>query len=389
VNAHSPVLVTETDILQALPVMTYDEIRAASGWSRGKIYSLALKHGARKTEARIRERAAERKARQLESLAAMVDTTAKADVLDYLDSLPEGCSALICSSIPYNLGKRYGDGPSADQMAFIYFMGWTMQVISECARVLKDGGTLFLQVGSTRDETGGLAPLDTLLFEPLKKTGLTFQSRVVWTQPHGLTPKGRLSERHETALVFSKGPNPVFNPTPARTPQKGPGKRAFKGERKGQLSSHPLAPGRPTYGPISGTSATIIRNVPDTQRNSRWSSPVGQSSFTRCLAISSSTHSQDRVRRTSLAAKQAGAFPGATSSMRTFEQNASQLWSRTSSRTFQASLMKHLPSGKPKPAASMRRPKPIFSTFSHKPGPTNETPYQAQRACSHSYAEIG
>ena len=65
-NAHSPVLVTEADILQALPVMTYDEIRAASGWSRGRIYGLALKHGARKTEARIRERAAERKARQLE-----------------------------------------------------------------------------------------------------------------------------------------------------------------------------------------------------------------------------------------------------------------------------------------------------------------------------------
>jgi hypothetical protein len=27
-----------------------------------------------------------------------------------------------------------------------------MQIISECARILKDGGTLFLQVGSTRDE---------------------------------------------------------------------------------------------------------------------------------------------------------------------------------------------------------------------------------------------
>ncbi|WP_262267239.1 MULTISPECIES: DNA-methyltransferase [Microvirga] len=239
-NARSPVLVTEADILQALPVLTYDEIRAASGWSRGKIYNLALKHNARKTEARIRERVTERKARQLESLAALIDTTAKADVLDYLDSLPDGAARLILSSIPYNVGKRYGDGASADQMAFVYFMGWTMQVISECARILKDGGTLFLQVGSTRDETGGLAPLDALLFEPLKKTGLTFQSRVIWTQPHGLTPRGRLAERHETALVFSKGPSPVFNPTPARKPQKGPGKRAFKGKHKGKLSSHPL-----------------------------------------------------------------------------------------------------------------------------------------------------
>jgi DNA modification methylase len=197
--------VTEADILQALPVMTYDQIRAASGWSRGKIYNVALKHGARKTEARIRERTAERKARQLESLAALIDTTAKADVLEYLDSLPDDCARLVVTSIPYNVGKRYGDGPSADQMAFVYFMGWTMQVISECARILKDGGTLFLQVGSTRDETGGLAPLDALLFEPLKKTGLTFQSRVIWTQPHGLTPRGALLSAMRPPLSSPKG----------------------------------------------------------------------------------------------------------------------------------------------------------------------------------------
>jgi hypothetical protein len=49
-----------------------------------------------------------------------------------------------------------------------------------------------------------------------------------------------LAERYETALVFSKGPQRIFNPTPARTPQKQPGKRAFKGPNKGKLSGHPL-----------------------------------------------------------------------------------------------------------------------------------------------------
>ena len=60
---------------------------------------------------------------------------------------------------------------------------------------------------------------------------------MIWTIPPGLTPKGRLSERHETALVFSKGEAQVFNPTPARRPQKQPGKRAFKGPSKGKISS--------------------------------------------------------------------------------------------------------------------------------------------------------
>lgn len=56
--------------------------------------------------------------------------------------------------------------------------------------------------------------------------------------PHGLTPKKRLAERYETCLIFSKGDQRVFNPNPARVPQKQPSKRSFKGPNKGQLSGH-------------------------------------------------------------------------------------------------------------------------------------------------------
>lgn len=69
---------------------------------------------------------------------------------------------------------------------------------------------------------------------------LHFHSRVIWTIPHGLTrPTSPAAERHETALVFSKG-KPIFNATPARVPQKQPGKRAFKVPNKGELSGNPL-----------------------------------------------------------------------------------------------------------------------------------------------------
>jgi DNA modification methylase len=170
-------------------------------------------------------------------LKEVIGKTEKANVLDYLDGLPSDCAQLVLTSIPYNVGVTYGGGHSADQMRFTYYLGWVMQVISEASRVLADGGTLFLQLGSTRDETGNLSPLDILLYPAVKQAGLLFQSRVIWQIPHGLTPKRRLAERHETALVFSKGDQRVFNPTPARQPQKQPGKRAFKGPRKGQISS--------------------------------------------------------------------------------------------------------------------------------------------------------
>lgn len=229
----------EQRVLSLLLDHTYEEVRAATGWSRGRIYALALKTGARKTERRIRERAADRQMRQMESLAAMMNTSVTADVEDFLDSLPSHSVRLICTSIPYNIGKSYGDAAGADRMRHVAYIGWLLKILSEFSRILMDGGTLFLQVGSTKDDEDRLIPLDVLLFEWIAKCRLDFQSRVVWRIPHGLTPANRLAERYETALVCSKG-KPVFNASAARIPQKQPGKRAFKGPNKGKLSGHPL-----------------------------------------------------------------------------------------------------------------------------------------------------
>ena len=227
-------------LLDLATSMTYNDISRKHGWSRGRIYNLALRHGARKTEARIRERASERKARQELMLREMLGKTATADVLDYMDSLPDDCAHMLLTSCPYNVGKPYGDAIGADQLRHMFFLGWLLQCLSEASRVIRPGGVLFLQVGSTKDDAGNLIPMDTLLFEPLTKMGLTFQTRICWVIQHGLTPRRRLAERHETVLVFSKGPIRTFNATPARIPQKEPGKRAFKGENVGRLSGHPL-----------------------------------------------------------------------------------------------------------------------------------------------------
>lgn len=230
----------QSNVLTLLQANTYDQVREKTGWSRGKIYQLALQVGARKTEIRIRERAEERRRRQHEALAEMINTTVKADVLDFLDGLPDNSISAFVSSPPYNLGKKYGDSPSADMMRFTYYHGWLMMVISEIARTLKPGGVLCLNVGKTRDWQGALIPLDVLIFEDMRRSGLTYQSRPFWTVPHGLTPSRRLAERYEPILVFSKGEQATFNPNAARTPQKQPGKRAFKGPNKGQLSGNPL-----------------------------------------------------------------------------------------------------------------------------------------------------
>jgi DNA modification methylase len=228
-------------ILTELATSTYEEVAEKYRVSRRKVYTIALAAGARKNEARIRERADERKRRQRETLEAMLNSTATSDVLSFLDSLPDNCAQAVITSPPYNLGKAYGDTAKSDQFKHLFFVGWLYMIVSECARILKPGGSIFLQVGSTKNDQGEMIPLDTILFDPMRQAGLSFQSRVVWTIPHGLTPKNRLAERYETALVFSKG-TPTFNPTPARFPQKEPGKRGFRADREsfGKLTSCPL-----------------------------------------------------------------------------------------------------------------------------------------------------
>lgn len=233
--------VSESDILAALADHTYDEVSSKLQVSRGRIWSVACKHNARKNEARIQERAAARKLRQREFLEQVVNSVQTMDVLDFLGSLPDGSAQCIITSPPYNVGKRYGGGKSADSHSFHYFLGWMLLVASECVRVLKEGGTLFLQVGSTRAPDGrSLYPIDVMLHQHLLGMGLTYCNRVVWPVPHGLTPKRTLANRHEVAMVFSKGEQQVFNPGAARMPTLQPGKRAFKGPRVGQISSHPL-----------------------------------------------------------------------------------------------------------------------------------------------------
>jgi len=235
----APLTIEERGVIDMISTASYEDVSKATGWSRGKIYNLLLRTGARKTENRIRERASDRRRRQMETLAELMGKTVTADVDDYLEALPNDCAQVICTSIPYNVGKTYGDAVNADALPHLLYLAFLIRFSAMASRVLRSGGVLFVQMGSTKDDDGALIPIDTMMFDWLRKAKLTFQSRVIWTAPHGLTPKRRLAERYETALVFSKG-EPIFHATPARRPQKQPDKRAYKGPNLGALSGHPL-----------------------------------------------------------------------------------------------------------------------------------------------------
>jgi adenine-specific DNA-methyltransferase len=112
-------------------------------------------------------------------------------------------------------------------------------VVNELVRVLAADGSLCWQVGNYV-EKGEVFPLDIFYYPFFKARGLKLRNRIIWHFGHGLHASKRFSGRYETLLWFTKGDDYTFNLDPVRVPAKYPGKRYFKGEKRGQLSGNPL-----------------------------------------------------------------------------------------------------------------------------------------------------
>lgn len=156
------------------------------------------------------------------------------DCLPLLKTIPDESVDLIVTSPPYNIGKDYEEVVPLDE-----YLRFQEEVIKECIRVLAPTGNICWQVGFTKDQ-GELVPLDALFYPIMKKHGLVLRNRIVWTFGHGAHAQKRFSGRHETILWFAKTLDSYFDLDPARVPQKYPGKRHYKGPKKGQYSGHPL-----------------------------------------------------------------------------------------------------------------------------------------------------
>ncbi|MFQ5910878.1 MAG: DNA-methyltransferase [Thermoplasmata archaeon] len=155
------------------------------------------------------------------------------DVLEGLSSISDGTASLVLSSPPYNLGKPY-----EHVRDFQAYLEWQQEVIAECVRVLNTNGSICWQVGNYVED-GEIFPLDIYLYHRFKQCDLKLRNRIIWHFGHGLHAKKRFSGRHETILWFTKGDEYTFNLDEVRVPQKYPGKRGYKGPRKGEPTANP------------------------------------------------------------------------------------------------------------------------------------------------------
>lgn len=155
------------------------------------------------------------------------------DCLDFLSKIPDNSIQLIITSPPYNVGKSYEKTVELET-----YLGHFEPIIQELTRVLSEKGSICWQVGNYV-EKGEVYPLDIYYYNLFKKNGLKLRNRIIWHFNHGLHASKRLSGRYETILWFTRSDEYTFNLDPIRVPSKYPGKRHFKGPKKGQPSCNP------------------------------------------------------------------------------------------------------------------------------------------------------
>ena len=165
----------------------------------------------------------------------------KEDCKDVLKRIRPETVDLIVTSPPYCMKKAY-ESPEDDINTFRTIHE---AIIGDIYRILKPGGGLCWQVGYHISDAC-VIPLDFVVYETFTKNNkkrhfpLTLRNRIIWTFGHGLNNSHRFSGRHETILWFTKGNFETFNLDAVRIPQKYPGKKAYKGKRKGEFTGNPL-----------------------------------------------------------------------------------------------------------------------------------------------------
>ena len=155
------------------------------------------------------------------------------DVAGVLPTLPAGSVDLIVTSPPYDIGKPY-----ETRTPLTHYVAFLEQMIGECHRLLGPRGAMSWQVGN-HVHKGEVIPIDSLIIPLFRDLGMKARNRVVWTFGHGLHCSKHLSGRHETIVWATKSDDYTFDLDAIRVPKKYPGKRYYKGPKKGDLSGNP------------------------------------------------------------------------------------------------------------------------------------------------------
>lgn len=124
------------------------------------------------------------------------------DCLDLMRNIESDSIDLIFADPPFNLDKNYPSGIN-DSLKEKKYREWTENWLSECVRILKFSGSLFLWN----------LPKWNTYFSKFLNNRLSFRHWIAVDIKYSLPIQGRLYPSHYSLLYYTKGPRPsTFNP---------------------------------------------------------------------------------------------------------------------------------------------------------------------------------
>lgn len=123
------------------------------------------------------------------------------DCIQVMKSIKDNSVDMVFADPPFNLAKTYDEGID-DNLSTSKYLSWCYDWLSECIRILKPGGSLFVY---------NIPKWATYYTEYLNKR-LTFRSWIALDIKVSLPLSGRLNPTHYALLYYVKGQKPnVFN----------------------------------------------------------------------------------------------------------------------------------------------------------------------------------
>lgn len=132
------------------------------------------------------------------------------DCLDELKSIKDKSVDLIIADPPYNVGKDYGN--QSDRQDFGKYIKFTKAWLTECHRILKNDGTIYVFIGFRY-----ISYIYQIMENDL---GMNFINWISWHYTQGIGKTKGFSPRHDDILMFSKSSSYTFNLDDVRIPQK-------------------------------------------------------------------------------------------------------------------------------------------------------------------------
>jgi len=125
-----------------------------------------------------------------------------------MNGIPKEQFDLIFADPPFNIGIKYDN--YKDNLEYDSYYEWSNSWITECVRLLKPHGSMYVAIG---DEFA--AELNLIL----KKSGLNFRNWIIWYYTFGQNQRKKFNRSHTHILYYSKSSNKfVFNDREIRIP---------------------------------------------------------------------------------------------------------------------------------------------------------------------------